>query len=414
MIRSSMRAGRLLGMAALMAAVLAGCDSGSGTDPDPDPGGGGGGTNGPTPMGTLGQGRVSDRYTSELWAQGGFAYTGSWGVRGGQAGNVLNVWNVQRVTPSLVRSITIAPDSVTTLGDVQVSDDGKLLVVATEPFGSLRIFDLADPGNPRFLASFTSQGIRSGVHTAEVARVNGKLYAFLSIDPGPARLVVVDLSNPSSPQEVFSRTMGNPFIHDVFVRDGILFTALWNAGLTIWDIGGGGRGGTPTSPVQLGNVITSGGKVHNVWWYHAPDGSKRYAFVGEEGPGNIGFSSVGDVHVVDVSNMSAPKEVAYFNVPGAGTHNFSMDEAHGILFAAYYNAGVRALDVRGDLAACTTAQRAADGRCNLGLMGREIANWLADTDPFIWGVQYVKASNALFASDMLAGLYQLDIEGLTQ
>ena len=36
---------------------------------------------------------------------------------------------------------------------------------------------------------------------------------------------------------------------------------------------------------------------------------------------------------------------------GAGAHNFSVDEAKGLLYAAYYNAGVRVLDVRGDLGA---------------------------------------------------------------
>jgi hypothetical protein len=411
-------AARRLGALALLATLLAGCgDSGSGPDPDPDDDPIGGGPGGPAALSILAQGRVTDRYTSELWIQNGFAYTGSWGLRGGQRGNVLNVWDAQRSNSfSLIRSINIAPDTVTTLGDVQVSDDGKLLVVATEPFGSLRVFGLDDPGNPRLLSSYTSPGIRSGVHTAEVARVNGKLYAFLSIDPGLSRLVVVDLSTPEAPVEVFSRAMGVPFIHDVFVRDGILFTALWNGGLTMWDIGGGGKGGSVTSPVQLGNVVTAGGQVHNVWWYHASDGSKRYAFVGQETPtaGGVGVSSAGDIHVVDMSNMSSPKEVAFFNVPGAGTHNFSMDEARGILFAAYYNGGVRALDVRGDLGTCTTAQKSSDGRCDLGLMGREIGNWLVDADPFVWGVQYVKESNALYASDMLAGLYRLDLEGLTK
>jgi hypothetical protein len=400
---------RRMGAVALLAALLAGCDSSS-SGPDPEPGPGAGGA--PVSLSTLAQGSVTDRYTSELWVHGGFAYTGTWGQRGGRAGNVLNVWNVQNANSiSFVRGITIAPDSVTTLGDVQVSDDGRLLVVATEPFGSLRIYDLADPGDPRFVHSYTSLAIRSGVHTAELARVNGTLYAFLSVDP-PARLVVLDLSDPTAPVEVFNRPMGRPFVHDVFVRDGILFTALWNDGLTIWDVGGGGKGGSVAAPVQLGNVLTAGGQVHNVWWYHAPGGSKRYAFVGQEGPGSIGSSSTGDIHVVDLSDLTNPKEVDFFSVPGAGTHNFSMDEARGVLFAAYYNGGVRALDVRGDLGSCSAVQKSPDGRCNLGLMGRELGNWLTDAQPYVWGVQYVKERDALFASDMQAGLYRLDLERL--
>jgi hypothetical protein len=362
----------------------------------------------------LGLGAVPDRFTSELWVQGGYAYTGTWGQRGTQRGNVLNVWSVQGAAPALVRGVTFAP-GVTTLGDVQAVEYGgrRLLVVATElsPNGSLQIFDLADPASPRLLSVFVPSGTANGVHTAEIARVGDRLYAFLSIDPAPARLVVADLSDPEKPVEVLSRVMGNPFVHDVFVRDGILFTALWNDGVAIWDIGGRG-GGSPANPVELGRLATVGGKAHNVWWYHAPDGSKRYAFVGEEGPGSIGSSASGDIHVLDVSDLGNPREVAFFHIPGAGTHNFSMDESRGILFAAYYNAGVRALDVRGDLGQCTTAQRAADARCDLGAMGRELGRWLtqASPAPYVWGVQWT--GGRLLASDMVSGLYRLDVSGL--
>ena len=60
--------------------------------------------------------------------------------------------------------------------------------------------------------------------------------------------------------------------------------------------------------------------------------------------------SSGDIHVVDVSDLAHPREVAFFHLDGAGTHNFWMDEAQQILYAAYYNGGVVALDVSGTLA----------------------------------------------------------------
>ena len=44
-----------------------------------------------------------------------------------------------------------------------------------------------------------------------------------------------------------------------------------------------------------------------------------------------------------------PAEVAFFRLEGAGTHNFWMDEERQILYAAYYNGGVVALDVSGTL-----------------------------------------------------------------
>jgi hypothetical protein len=217
--------------------------------------------------------------------------------------------------------------------------------------------------------------------------------------------------------------MGNPYIHDVFVRDGLLFAALWNDGMTVFDVGGGGKGGSPSNPVVISNVRTVSGKIHNIWWYYDPSGSKKYAFLGEEGPGSIGSSSAGDIHVFDVSNLSAPKEVAMYSPgPGTGTHNFWVDEQSGVLYAAYYNGGVRALDIRGDLSTCTVEQRASYTAvpvvsggvgaplCNLRLMGREIGNALTTGGYYVWGV--MMQGNRLYASDMGKGLVVLDISNL--
>jgi hypothetical protein len=356
---------------------------------------------------SFGNGVVSERFTGEVWVQGNIAYTTTWGNRSAP-GNAVKIWNVLGEVPVLIDSL-IVPNA-STLGDIQASDDGQLLVVATEfSPGSIMIYSLANPAKPQFISRYTSALTNPGVHTAEVQRVNGKLYAFLCIDPNavsPARLVIVDLSDPAAPTQVFTAAMGSPFVHDVFVRDGILMTALWNDGVTIWDIGGAGSG-TVSSPIALGNVKTQGGEVHNIWWFHnAANGEKRYAFVGEEGPGAIGVASSGDIHVIDVSNFAAPREVAFFHLDGAGTHNFSVDETRGILYAAYYNAGVRAIDVSGDLSSCADADKGSLGRCDLAKMGRELAHW-PDGSPnvYVWGVKVVGLR--VYASDMLNGLWKL-------
>lgn len=389
---------------------------------------------GPSPPAVLapaGLGKVPERYTAEVWVHGNTAYTTTWGSRTvdgvKSVGNAIKIWDVSGDTPALVDSIILS--GAVTLGDVQASADGSLLVVATELSpGSIVIYSLANPRRPVQLARFASASTEPGVHTAEIQRVNGTLYAFLSVDPRqtpltPARLVIVDLGNPAAPLEVASLALGRPYQHDVFVRDGILMTAEWHDGMSIWDIGGAGRGGSVSNPVRLGNVRTVGGSAHNVWWYHDAGGAKRYAFVGEEAPGS---PSAGDIHVVDVSDFGNPREVAFFSVPGAGTHNFWMDEARGLLYAAYYNAGVRVIDVRGDLAACSDQNRSGDGRCNLGLMGRERARALSP-DPigpnlhldgdghahgpgdaggvFVWGVH--GSAGRIFASDMQQGLWRL-------
>jgi hypothetical protein len=397
-------------VAAAVALLCVACHRDNGTEPDPitiAP---------PAAMTVLGQGTLppaSPRVTAELYVRGTTAYSTTWG-NAASAGSVFYIWDVAGDVPLLLDSVTVA--NATTLGDIAVSDDGSLLIVATERApGSILVYSLADPRKPVLVTRYSTANTSPGVHTAEVGRVGGTLYGFLCIDPAvgaPARLVIVDLDTPSAPREVFTQVLGRPYIHDTFLRDGILFLALWNDGVAIWDVGGGGKGGTITVPVELGRVLTANGEVHNIWWLHdQASGSARYALIGEEGP-STGSQASGNVHVVDVSDMSAPREVAYYTVPGAGTHNFSVDEANGILYAAYYNGGVRAIDVRGDLERCSDAERSRPNGssvalCDLTRMGRELAVGLATggNSVFIWGVQYT--GDAVYASDMLAGLWKL-------
>jgi hypothetical protein len=195
-------------------------------------------------------------------------------------------------------------------------------------------------------------------------------------------------------------------IHDAFVRDGIAFVCAWNTGVIIYDVGNGVAGGTPGAPRELGRIVTepglvSGARAHNAWWFHnQATNERRYLFVGQEGPGQLGASSSGDIHVVDVSDLAAPVEVARYRMEGsalaAGTHNFWLDEDAAILYAAYYNGGVVALDVSGTLQG--------------DLASRERARTRPGGDStYVWGVQLHQGS--IYATDMLSGLYQLRFGG---
>jgi hypothetical protein len=365
----------------------------------------------PDTLPVLGNGAVSERYTGEVAVRGDWAYTSTWGSRP-VPGNAVKIWNVSAHTPVLTDSLIIS--GARTTGDVQISDDGALLVVATEfEPGSIVIYSRSNPARPTLLSTFSTPNTARGVHTVKLGRVAGRLYAFLSIDPGaaqPARLVIADITDPRDPREVWTQVMGEPFVHDVFVRDGLLFTALWDEGMRIFDVGGGGLGGSPADPRPISSIDIPAGNIHNIWWFHDPrSGAKRYAFLGEEGPGIVGAGTSGDIHVVDVSNLSQPRYVALYHLPDAGTHNFWMDEPSGILYAAYYNGGVRALDVRGDLSACTAEQMTANGLCDLRLMKRERGVALT-SGHFVWGV--VHQETHVYASDMTSGIYKLDASRL--
>jgi hypothetical protein len=353
---------------------------------------------------------VPERFSSDLWVAGNYAYTGTWNFREEQ-GNILKVWALDATgAPSLTSSVTVP--NTGTVSDVQVSDDNQLLVLSGESGGDLGqnggvfVYRLTDPAHPSFLGG--AEVPFGGVHTVTLATIDGQLYAFAAKNPGfegsenenqPA-LLIYSLSNPGSPSLVHREPIPPHYgIHDTYVRDGVAFVFAWDEGVIIYDVGNGIRGGSPASPVEVGRLITSANSssspaVHNGWWFHNPvTGEQRYLFIGQEGPGVVGSRSSGDIHVVDVSDLAHPAEVAFFHINGAGTHNFWIDEARQTLYAAYYNAGVIALDISGTLT----------GDLSGRLLSQIKPGGAGNT--YTWGVQL--ANGSLYAIDMLSGLWQL-------
>jgi hypothetical protein len=348
---------------------------------------------------------VPERYGSDLWVHGSYAYTGTWGgfPRSTNDGDVLKIWSLGASgAPTIIDSIKTA--GINTVSDVQVSEDGQLLMFSAEyePEGGVYLYSLTDPAHPVFLDRVQVPG---GVHTATLAEIDGGRYAFAARNPGaeePA-LLIYNVTDPSNITLVATVPVpANYGIHDTFVRDGLAFVFAWDTGLIIYDVGNGISGGSPSSPVEVSRLQTSAAgasspSAHNGWWFHNPvTDEKRYLFVGQEGTGVVGSQSSGDIHVVDISDLNNPQEVAFFHLDGAGTHNFWMDEERQILYAAYYNAGVIALDVSGTLSG--------------NLSGRLLSSIRpgGTGNTFTWGVQL--ANGFLYASDMLSGLWQLTTE----
>ncbi|MGB7211836.1 MAG: Ig-like domain-containing protein [Gemmatimonadales bacterium] len=350
------------------------------------------------------------RYTSDLWLARGYAYTGTWEFRS-QVGNVVDVWQLgPNGAPTQIRQLTVAAN-IQVVSDLQVSPDSTLLAVTGE-YGSdagLYLYSLADPSDPAFLARWLVTGSQtSGLHTGTLAVVDGQLYDFTARDPRGPALLIFRIQPDSTDKIALVDSLSMPAnygIHDTYVRDGMLFVENWNSGLWIYDIGGAGRGGTVASPVFISSIVTGAaadgstpaGQVHNAWWFHNPaTGEQKYVFVGQEGPDVIGSQSNGDIHVVDISDLDHPTEVAHYHMGShQGTHNFWMDESRQILYAAYYNGGVVALDVSGTLSG--------------DLAGREIARLAPGGagDTYVWGVMLY--GGHLYAADMLSGLWALAV-----
>ena len=342
---------------------------------------------------------VPERYTSDLWVHGAYAYTGTWGFRAAD-GNSLKIWHLDAAgVPTLVDSV-ITP-GIGTVSDVEVSSDGSLLIFGGERGGApnngngVYLYSLADPAHPAFIAKYL---VSTGIHTATFGYIGGKQYVFAAKDPSSPALMVFEIA-PAAATPITLVSLvpvpANYGHHDTFVRDGIAFVCAWNTGVMIYDVGDGVLGGSPASPQLISSLVTPGGEVHNAWWFHNPvTGEKKYLFIGQEGPGAVGSASSGDIHVVDVSSLATPHEVASYGMAAAGTHNFWMDESRQVLYAAYYNGGVVALDVSGTLSG--------------NLASREIARMAPGGagNTYVWGVML--ANGHLYASDMLSGLWELN------
>ena len=126
----------------------------------------------PTTMRVLGSGLDTNRYPARSPCAATSRISSSWGSRRA-FGNKVSIFDVSGDVPTLVDSLIVA--GATTTGDVAVSDDGTLLVVATERAGgSIAVYDLANPRQPRLVSQFRNANTDAGVHTAEIGRVNGK------------------------------------------------------------------------------------------------------------------------------------------------------------------------------------------------------------------------------------------------
>lgn len=296
------------------------------------------------PTGTfsvVGNGPVRERFTSDLWVHGSVAYAGTFGRRQ-ERGDRLYVWDIGNpAAPFRVDSV-VAPLGVTTVNDVKVGADGKLVVMTLEHEpGGIVLLDAGDPLHPTVHATVT-QGLPS-VHNVWVEGNHVYAAVFSSSDAGG--LHIFDATDPANPVEIatfFGGVRDSPGhgLHDVYVRDGLAFLSHWDAGLVILDVGNGISGGSPQQPVEVGRTQIAGGHVHNAWYW--PEAG--YVFVGQERNRPHGI-----VHVVDARDLGNPSRVATFGIPGSSPHNFWLDEDRGILYVAWYDNGLRAIDVTGDL-----------------------------------------------------------------
>jgi hypothetical protein len=290
------------------------------------------------------------------------------------------------------------------INDISTTPDEKIGVFTREGASNRKngivFLDTSDASHLKVLSEYTAT-VSGGVHSAYVDGHDVYL-----TDDATGSMRVIDFQDPKHPKEVARWQTENPtvitlntkmgsmtsgrYLHDLQVKDGLAYLAYWRDGLIILDVGNGMAGGSPENPKLVSQYRFNHYELYGDGWLagtHSVFRYKNYLFVGDEV-----FPAIFDLedrdripvraicHVMDVSDIKHPKEVAQYEVPEGGSHNFWA--ANDMLYEGYYSGGARVLDISGEL------------RGDLYRQGREIARfWTGDSKgyrpnlPFVWGGQ---------------------------
>ena len=290
------------------------------------------------------------------------------------------------------------------INDISTTPDEKIGVFTREGASNRKngivFLDTSDASHLKVLSEYTAT-VSGGVHSAYI---DGH-YVYIT-DDATGSLRIIDFQDPKHPREVARWEAQNPtavsintkegsvtsgrYLHDLQVKDGLAYLAYWRDGLIILDVGNGMSGGSPENPKLVSQYHFNHYELYGDGWLagtHSVFRYKNYLFVGDEVfPAIFELDNRDRIpvraicHVMDVSDIKHPREVAQYEVPEGGSHNFWA--ANDMLYEGYYSGGARVLDISGEL------------RGDLYRQGREIARfWTGDGKgyrpnlPFTWGGQ---------------------------
>ena len=342
----------------------------------------------------VGRGAIAEHHSGDMWVFEGvdgrdYMYVGTY------MHDWMKVWDAtDPANPILTDSLQF---DARRINDIKIHPNNRLGIATREGASSRRngiiLLDLADPAHPTILSEYT-ETVTGGVHNVWIDGDRDLVYAAHN---GTSSIHILDISDPAEVVEVGS--WGLPkrtkTLHDVIIQDGYAYLSYWDDGILMLDVGAGTHGGTPTEPVEVSRYAYPVGNTHVAWR------SGRYLFVGDEifPPGWSADEAIharGFIHVIDYIDPDNPVEVAQYEVPEAGVHNIWAEGDR--LYLGYYQAGLRVLDISGEL------------RGDLYAQGREVASILTtDGDtmvpnwPMTWGAQVFKGR--IYTSDLNSGLW---------
>lgn len=360
--------------------------------------------------------------TTDIWVFEGvdgrdYAITGS-KVSGGFA------FFYDVTNPAAITKIDSVQVDARTVNDVKASPNGRYAALsregATNRRNGLVILDMADPTNPT-VASIYEDGITGGVHN--MFATDDYLYALSDGD----KFVIIDVRDPYNPEYVSEYNHPDSRTHDVWVNDGLAYSSEWGTGVVVVDVGNGQWGGSIENPVFVTSFATPSGATHAAFPYFQEETGKTYLFLGDEimqrrglawagyprsmgsyqqqydpetGTGGIPLVTRGYIQIFDFTDPENPEMVARYEVPEFGTHNMWVEDDK--LYQAYYEGGLRVVDVSGELMG------------NLYTQGREVSVFKSASPAgytpnatMVWGAQPHKGH--VFFSDTNSGLWAVKL-----
>ncbi len=363
--------------------------------------------------------------TEEVWIHpdGKHAYLGS-----GGGGDVMYAIDISNPASPVVTDSVVS--NTRRVNDVMTFPDGKFLVFtregASDRKNGIVICSLEDPKHPKPIAEFTD-GVTGGVHSTFVYKQDKYgTFIFLTND-GTGALHILDVNDPYHPREVARwKTEGRPdagrSLHDIDLRDGLLYASYWNDGLVVLDVGNGVKGGSPSNPVLVSQykydlnalykqVEVDGGPgfirgTHTAWRH------KNYVFIADEvfpaaSPKGTKDAAAGRAYgrlqVLDVSDIAHPRSVAWYEPEYGGVHNVWV--AGDSLYMGAYNAGFRVFDISGELRGDLRAQGREIGHMNTADMDGKVKN-----AAMTWGVVVNPKDGLAYVNDDNNGLWIIRIE----
>ncbi len=316
------------------------------------------------------RGNINTTHTSDLWPWTGkngrdYVLVGTWGGDGYAL--VFDITDMDNI----VKTDSVKVDA-RTINDVTVSPDGRYGVLSREGASNrvngVVILDLADPAHPKIASTF-DQELTGGVHN--MFATNDYLFAI----SGGAKYVIIDVKDIYKPKYVSEYRHPNARIHDLWVRDGIAYSAQGGVGVVVVDVGNGKYGGSIENPKLITTYRVNSG--HEIFPYFQQSTGRTYLFIGDEemsrrgrvwegtnyslsGPdgkpprNGIAQTSGGYTHIVDFTDPMHPLPVGRYHLEDYGSHDIIVQD--DVLYQAYYDGGVRVVDVSGELMGNLTDQ----------------------------------------------------------